>query len=80
MKRVRISKTAENPDDEPTTPDAKVVRDISERVYRERLGKDATARMIGDDGDGGVKLRARAGSYDGLTRVYMRVLQQGGKK
>lgn len=50
------------------------VRDVSEAVYRMRLGPDDTARMIAKDGDKGEQLRGRAGSYDTLTRAYMKVL------
>lgn len=50
------------------------IRDISEKVYRERLGPSQVASMIENDKDKGEKLRARAGSYDGLTRAYLNVL------
>ena len=50
------------------------VRDISEAVYRDRLGADDTARMIAKDGDTGQKLRNRAGGYDSLTRTYIAAL------
>lgn len=48
------------------------VRDISEAVYRVRLGEDDTARMIAVDG--AEKLRKRAACYDILTRVYLDVI------
>ena len=59
------------------------VRDISVEVYKRRLdltsygGRDTTAteRMLKADGDGGEKLRIRAGSYDPLTRIYLEVLK-----
>lgn len=54
--------------------DPERVRDISEAVYRERLGSGEVAAMIEKDGDGGKRLRSRAGSYDVLTRVYLRVI------
>lgn len=56
--------------------DPEAVRDISEAVYRERLGKDDAAAMIEKDGDGGKKLRERASSYDNLTRAYMRAMRR----
>lgn len=49
------------------------IRDISERVYRTRLGADA-ASMIAKDKDNGEKLRSRAASYDPLTRAYLAAL------
>lgn len=58
------------------TPEA--VRDISEQVYRVRLEQDKAgnvASMIKKDGDKGAMLRNRAGAYDSLTRVYMKVLR-----
>jgi hypothetical protein len=58
----------------PVASDADRIRDISEAVFRERLGSDAKS-MIGDDGK---KLRARAGAFDSLTRVYLKVLKQAG--
>ena len=58
--------------------DPEYIRDISERVYRERLrqdgGEGSDLRMIEKDGDGGQKLRGRASSYDSLTRAYLKVL------
>lgn len=54
------------------------VRDLSETVYRDLLERDntegAVARMIEKDGDNGEKLRERAGSYDRLTRAYLRAI------
>lgn len=57
--------------------DNNLVRDLSEKVYRDLLERDsppegAVQRMLDKDGDGGVKLRERAGAYDRLTRAYMR--------
>lgn len=63
-----------------STLTADQVRDISVAVYKIRLedasggGKDAVARMIEKDKDGGEKLRGRAASYDGMTRAYLEVL------
>lgn len=54
--------------------DAEQVRNISEAVYRDRLGPKDEARMLEQDGDGGKKLRERAGSYDALTRSYLRAI------
>jgi hypothetical protein len=61
----------------PVASDADRIRDISEAVFRERLGSDAKS-MIEKDGDDGKKLRARAGAFDSLTRVYLKVLKQAG--
>lgn len=52
-----------------------LVRDVSELVYRARLGESDTAKMIAEDKDQGQKLRSRAGSYDSLTRTYLTVLR-----
>ena len=54
--------------------DADHVRDVSEAVYRDRLGNDLD-EMLEKDADGGKKLRDRAGSYDALTRSYLRALK-----
>lgn len=55
---------------------ADYIRDISEKVYRDQLGADDTARMIEKekDKDNGQKLRNRAASYDSLTRSYLETL------
>lgn len=50
------------------------IRDLSEKVYRESLGADDTARMIEKDKDSGEKLRARAACYDKLSRTYLDLL------
>lgn len=66
--------------EKPKTYDPEYIRDISEKVYRNRLedpsggGKGAVDRMIAKDGDGGKKLRNRAMMYDQLTRTYLEVL------
>lgn len=43
------------------------IRDISEKIYRKRLGKGEPERMIQKDGDSGEKLRTRAHIYDSLV-------------
>lgn len=60
--------------------DQKLVRDLSEKVYRDLLERDnppegAVARMIEKDGDSGEKMRERAGSYDRLSRAYLRAFR-----
>lgn len=55
--------------------DPERVRDVSEAVYREQLGPKDVASMIEKDGDGGERLRARAGAYDALTKTYMRAIK-----
>lgn len=51
------------------------IRDVSEAVYRKRLGADDVRRMIQKDGDKGEKLRARAGgNYDDLVEDVLKVL------
>lgn len=58
--------------------DPEHVRDISEAVYRDRLGKDEAAKMVAKaKGDVGI-LRRNASSYDGITRSYLRVLKARG--
>lgn len=58
--------------------DAEYIRDLSEQVYRLTLvrdnGEGSPERMIARDEDNGEKLRSRAGAYDPLTRVYLKVL------
>lgn len=56
------------------TFDPTYIRDISEAVYRHQLGAEDVQRMIEKDEDQGQKLRNRAGSYDQLTRVYLKTL------
>jgi hypothetical protein len=60
------------------TFDPEYIRDLSEAVYRITLVRDAgegsPERMIAKDEDNGEKLRNRAGAYDPLTRVYLKVL------
>lgn len=54
--------------------DAKFVRDVSEQVYRVRLGEKDTAKMIADAGGGdkgNARVRANSGSLDPLTRIYL---------
>lgn len=61
--------------------DPEYVRDISEQVYRLRLedpsggGAGSVERMIANDKDGGVKLRSRAGAYDGTVRAMLAVMK-----
>lgn len=49
------------------------IRDVSEKVYRHRLGKDDADRMVAKDKDAGAKLRARAAIYDDLVRDIITV-------
>lgn len=60
--------------------DQEKVRDLSEAVYRDLLdrdcGKDTVKEMIEKDGDNGEKLRERSGSYDRLSRTYMRAMSK----
>lgn len=53
------------------------IRDLSERVYRDRLGESDVTSMLAKDGDGGIKLRERAVSYDALSRAYLRAIEDG---
>lgn len=53
-----------------------VVRDLSEKIYRMRLGDADVASMIEKDGDTGQALRRRAGCYDELSRCYLKVLHR----
>ena len=50
-----------------------LVRNISEAVYRDRLGPGDAASMI--EKDGAQKLRERAAAYDTLTRAYLRAVR-----
>jgi hypothetical protein len=52
--------------------DETLVRNLSEHVYRQRLGEEDTASMLEKDGDGGAKLRERAKCYDAFSRDYLR--------
>ncbi len=60
--------------EKPPTFDLEYIRDLSEKVYRDQLGADDTARMIAKDADCGFKLRNRAASYDALTRSYLKAM------
>lgn len=62
------------PQAKPTPLPADYVRDISERVYRLRLGPKDVACMLAEDNDDGKKLRERAAAYDYLTRAYLTVM------
>jgi hypothetical protein len=65
------------------------VRDISERIYRRKLDTECgagTAKMTDDmiaagekwpDGKIPMSIRARAASYDKLTRLYLEELSCG---
>ena len=53
-----------------------LVDEITEAVYRERLGADDTRRMIAKDGV--EKLREWSKSYETLTRAYLKVLREKG--
>jgi hypothetical protein len=65
------------------------VRDISERIYRKKLDSECgagTAKMTDDmiangekghDGKTPMSIRARAGAYDKLTRLYLEELNGG---
>jgi hypothetical protein len=52
------------------------VRDLSESVYRQRLGDEDTLAMIEKDGDFGHKLRQRAACFDQLSRCYLRAFNE----
>lgn len=59
------------------TFDPEYIRDISVIAYRMRLEEACPGnveRMIEKDEDRGEMLRNRAGQYDPLTRVYLKVL------
>ena len=56
------------------------IREISVAIYKLRLEATskphgAVDRMLLSDGDGGKKLRGRAGAYDVLSRAYVEVLR-----
>ena len=74
---VRVSKPP--PRRPPANWPAAFITDISEAVYRVRLGgSDEAAAMIEKDKDNGVKLRNRAKGYDSMTRDYLTVLKELG--
>lgn len=53
------------------------VREVSIAVYKIRLEADspgAVERMLEKDGDDGKLLSGRAGAYDALSRVYLKLL------
>lgn len=50
------------------------IRDVSEAVYRKRLGAEDTARMLEKDKTRKLQLRERAGIYDDLVKDIMTVL------
>lgn len=63
------------PPRKPADHTAEFVRDVSEAVYRERVGADDIAKMIADPKRGEAFVRRTAGSYDTLTRAYLRTLR-----
>lgn len=60
--------------EKPPTFSPDYIRDLSEKVYRDRLGVAQVASMIRDDKDSGEKLRGRAASYDPLTRCFLKAI------
>jgi hypothetical protein len=52
--------------------DNEKVRDVSVLIYKNRLGRTDTEKML--KADGPEKLRKRAGIYDPLTVAYMTAL------
>lgn len=55
--------------------DTEFVRDVSEAVYRDRVGSDDITKMLDDPKRGPDYVRRTAGSYDTLTRAYLRTLK-----
>lgn len=58
--------------------DADFVRDVSEQVYRVRLGEKDLAQMIIEGGGGAAgekRVRNNSASLDPLTRIYLDVLE-----
>jgi HD superfamily phosphohydrolase YqeK len=51
------------------------IRDVSEKVYRHRLGKEDVARMLKKDETRKLQLRDRAGIYDDLVKDILTVLE-----
>lgn len=49
------------------------IRDISEKVYRHRLGQEDTRRMLEKDKTRKLQLRDRAGIYDDLVKDIITV-------
>lgn len=58
--------------------DPEYVRDVSEAVYRDRLGADGVERAEDDPKRGAAWLRRNAGAYDTLTRAYLDALNTTG--
>lgn len=58
----------------PQSFDDTYVRDISEAVYKDRLGPKQTASML--EKDGAEKLRERAAFYDHTTVATLRAINQ----
>ena len=57
----------------PVEFDPTMVRDISEIVYRDRMGDANADKLISKIG--AAKFREWAGSYDTLTRAYLRAVK-----
>lgn len=57
----------------PADFDPEFVRDVSEAVYRQRVGEEDIVRMI--EKHDAAFVRRNAGSYDTLTRAYLRTLR-----
>lgn len=53
----------------------KFVRDISEAVYRARLGEKEVLHMMKHVPNAADVIRSRANIYDKLTRTYLNILQ-----
>jgi hypothetical protein len=56
--------------------DATLIRDLSEAVYRDRLGRSDAASAIAKSGE--AVLRKRASVYDPITRSYLKALKHFG--
>lgn len=54
---------------------AEQIRDVSEKVYRKRLGADDTRRMLEKDKTRKLQLRDRASIYDELVKDILIVLE-----
>lgn len=66
------SKSTHRPPPRQAEFDPNRVRDISTTVYRDRMGDTDADAMISKVG--AEKFRDRAGSYDVLTRAYLRAI------
>lgn len=54
------------------------ITNMSEALYRLRLGPAEVAAMLLEDQDDGQKIRMRAKSYDSMTRDYLEIIKQRG--